>query len=155
MLVLLDLALGFVAPHLLIERIEKLLSGGGAGERRTVVKCAAEATKIQQSFRSSVERHAHAVEQINDARSRFAHGFYGRLVGEEVTAVNRVIKMLPGGVALALQILGGIDSALGADRMRALYRNDGEQIHLPTHLRDLDNCRKPSQPAANNDDFRI
>ena len=30
-LVFLDLALGFETPHLFIERVEKLLSGGGAG----------------------------------------------------------------------------------------------------------------------------
>src|SRR5579864_141341 len=39
--------------------------------------------------------------------------------------------------------------------MRALHRHNGKQIHLPAHLRDLDDRRKARQPAANNDDPRI
>src|ERR1700733_3354688 len=37
MLILLDLAFGFVAPDLFVERIEKLLAGGCAGERGAVI----------------------------------------------------------------------------------------------------------------------
>ena len=153
-LVLLDLAFGFVAPHLLIERVEKLLAGGGAGEGRAVVEGAAEAAEVEQSFRRAVERHAHAVEQVDDARGRFAHGFHGRLVGEEVAAVDGVVEMLPGGVAFALQILGGIDAALRADRVRALHRHDGEQVNVAAHLGDLDDGGQACQPAADHDDFR-
>ena len=44
---LVDLAFGLEAAHLLVERVEQLLSGGGAGKRRAMVERAAEAAKIQ------------------------------------------------------------------------------------------------------------
>ncbi len=150
-----DLAFGLVAAHLLVERVEKLLAGGGAGEGGAVVERAAEAAEVEQAFRRAVEGHAHAVEQIDDAGRGFAHGLDRRLVGEEVAAVDGVVEVLPGGIAFALQILGGVDAALGADRVRALHRHDGEQVDVPAHLGDLDDGGKSGQPAADHDDFRI
>ena len=50
-LVLGDLALGLVAAHLLVERVEQLLAGGGAGEGRAVVERAAEAAEVEQALR--------------------------------------------------------------------------------------------------------
>ncbi len=153
--ILLDFAFGLVAAHLLIERVEKLLPGGGAGEGGAVVKRPAKAAEIEQAFGRAVERNAHAVEQVDDAGRGVAHGFYGGLVGQEVAAVDRVIEVLPGGVAFALQVLGRVDAALCADGMGALYRDNGEQIHLAAHLGDLDDGGKTRQAAADNDNFRI
>ena len=102
MLVLLDFAFRLIAAHLFVEGVEKLLSGGRTGECRAVVERPAETAKIQQAFRSAIERHTHAVEQVNDARRSLAHGFDRRLVGQKVAAINGVVKVLPGGVALAL-----------------------------------------------------
>ena len=150
-----DLAFGLVAAHLLIERVEKLLAGGRAGEGGAVEERAAEAAEVEQSLRGAVERHAHAVEQIDDAGSGFAHGLDRRLVGQEVAAIDGVVEMLPGGIAFALQIFGGVDAALGADRVRALYRHDGEQVDVSAHLGDLDDGGKSRQAAADHYDFRI
>ena len=154
-LVLRDLAFGLVAAHLLVERVEKLLAGGGAGEGGAVVERAAEAAEVEQPFGRAVEGHAHAVEQVDDAGRGFAHGLDRRLVGEEVAAVDGVVEVLPGGVAFALEILGGVDAALRADRVRALHRHDGEQIDVPAHLGDLDDGGKSGQAAADHYNFRI
>ena len=97
-----NFAFGFVAPYLLIERVQKLLPGGCAGEGGAVVERSAETAKIEQAFRRAVERNAHAVQQVDDARRCIAHRLHRRLVGQKVAAVNRVVKVLPGGVALAL-----------------------------------------------------
>src|SRR5580704_5774476 len=153
-LVLLHFAFGLITAYLLIERVEKLLSGSGSGKSGAVIERAAEAAKIEQAFGSTIKRHAHAIEQINNSRRGFAHRFYGRLIGKEVAAINRVVEVLPGGIALAFQILGRVDAALGAYRVRTLYRDDGKQIHLPTHLRDLDDRGKARQSAADDNDFR-
>src|SRR6266446_9758832 len=126
MLVLLYLAFGFVAADLLVERVEKLLAGGCSGERGTVVEGAAEAAKVEQTFGRAIERNAHAVEQIDNAGRGVAHGFDRRLVGEEVASVDGVVEVLPGGIAFAFQVLGGVDASLRANRVRALYGNDGE-----------------------------
>ena len=154
-LVFLDLAFGFVAPHLLVERVEKLLAGGGAGEGSAVVQRSAEAAEIEQTFGRAVKWHAHAIEQIDDAGRGLAHRLDRRLVGEKIAAVDGVVKVLPGGIAFALQVLGGVDSALRADGMRALDRDDGEEIDLAAHFGDLDYGRKACKPATYDDDFWI
>ncbi|MMZ66434.1 hypothetical protein D1872_289330 [compost metagenome] len=48
----------------------------------------AEAAEVQQSFRCPVKHDAHAVHEMNDPRSRFAHRFYRRLVGQKVPAID-------------------------------------------------------------------
>ena len=151
-LVLLHLAFGLVAAHLLVERVEQLLAGGGAGKGGAVVERAAEAAEVEQPFGGAIEGHAHAVQQIDDRRSGLAHGLDRRLVGQKVAAVDGVVEVLVGGVALALQVLGGVDAALRADRVRALDRDDGEQVDRAAGLGDLDDRREPGQPSANHDD---
>ena len=151
-LVLLDLAFGLVAAHLLVERVEQLLAGGGAGKRGAVVERAAEAAEIEQPLGRAIEGHAHAVEQIDDGGRGLAHGLHRRLVGEEVAAVDGVVKVLRGGVAFALEIFGGVDAALRADRVRALDRDDGKQVDRAAGLGDFDDRRQARQPSANHDD---
>ena len=116
--------LGLETADLLVERVKQLLAGGCSGKSCAMEKRASEAPEIQQALRRAVEHHAHAIEQIDNRRRRFAHALHQRLIGEEIAAVNRVVKMFPGGIAFALQVFGGVDAALGAHRMRALYRND-------------------------------
>src|ERR1700746_4207090 len=100
MLVLLHLPFGFVPADLLIEGVEKLLAGSCPGECSAVIESPAEAAKVEQAFGSAIERNAHAIEQIDDARRSLAHVFDRRLVGQKISAVNCVVKMLPGRVAL-------------------------------------------------------
>src|ERR1700730_2207562 len=149
----LHFAFGLVAPHLLVERVEELLTGGSAGESSAIVERASEATEIEQPLRGAVEGHAHAVEQIDDARRSIAHGLDRWLVPQEISTIDGVVKMLPGGIALALEVLGGVDPALSTDRVRALHRHDGEQFHLSAHLGNLDDRGESCQAAANHDDL--
>ncbi len=153
MLVLLHLALGFVAADLFVERVEKLLAGGCSGEGGAVIERAAKAAEVEQTFGSAIERNAHAVEQVNDAGSGLAHGLDRRLVGEEVAAVDGVVEMDPGGIAFALQVLGGVDASLRANRVRALYGDDREQVNLTAHFGDLDDGGEAGEAAAHYDDF--
>jgi hypothetical protein len=108
--------------------------------------------KAVRALGSAVEGHAHAVEEVDDGRGGLAHGLDGSLVGEEVAAVDGVVKVLVGGVALALEVLGGVDAALGADRVRTLDGDDGEQVDGAACFGDLDDRREPGQPSANDDD---
>ena len=78
-----------------------------------------------------------------------------RLVGQEVAAVDGVVEVDPGGVAFALQVLGGVDAALRADRVRPLDRNDGEQVDVTAHLGNLDGRGQSRQSATHNDDLRM
>src|SRR6202451_432918 len=99
MLIFLNLAFGLVAAHLFVERVEQLLSGGGSGKCGAVIERPAKAAEIQQAFGGAIKRHAHTVEEVDDAGSSLAHGFHGRLVGQKVAAINDVVEMLPGGIA--------------------------------------------------------
>ena len=114
-LVLLYLAFGLVPPHLLVERVKQLLPSGSACKRCAVVERSAKAAKIQQPFWRAIERHAHAIKQIDNRRRGLAHRLHRRLVRQKIAAVNRVVKVLVGGVAFALQILGSVNAALRAN----------------------------------------
>src|SRR5581483_8064470 len=89
------------------------------------------------------------------AGRHLAHGLYRRLVGEEVAAIDGVVEMVPGGVTLALQILGGVDAALGADRVRPLHRNDGEEVDVTSHLGNFDGGRQSCQSATDDNNLRM
>ena len=112
-----DSSFGFVAPHLLIERIQQLLASGCSREGGAVIESSAKTAKIEQSFRGAIEGNAHAIEKIDNCGRSLAHVFYGRLIGKEVAAVNSVVKVLPRSVALTLQVLRGVDPALRAHRV--------------------------------------
>src|SRR5437868_4601557 len=59
-LVLLHFAFGFVPAHLLVERVKKLLAGGGPSERGAVVQSSAKAAEIEQTFGRAIKRYANA-----------------------------------------------------------------------------------------------
>ena len=147
-----DFAFGFVAADLLVEGVEKLLAGGGAGEGGAVVEGATEAAEVEETFGGAVEGDAHAVEQVDDGGCGLAHGLDGRLVGEEVAAVDGVVEVLVGGVAFALEVLGGVDAALGADGVGALDGDDGEEVDAAAGFGDLDDGGEPGEASADHDD---
>jgi hypothetical protein len=151
-LVLLDFALGLVAADLLVERVEQLLAGGCAGKGGAVVERAAETAEVEQTFGRAIEGDAHAVEQIDDGRRGLAHGFDRRLVGEKIAAVDGVVEVLRGGVAFALEIFGGVDAALRANRVRALDGNDGKQIDRAAGFGDFDYRGESGEASAHHDD---
>src|SRR5207237_479895 len=68
----------------------------------------------------AVERHAHAIQQIDDARRPIAHLQHGRLIGEKIPAQHRLVEVHPLGVTLLTRdFVAGVDPALGAYRVRA------------------------------------
>ncbi len=152
---LVNLTFGLVATHLLVERIEKLLTGRRTRKSRPVEERSAEATEIEQPFSCAIEGNSHAVEQIDDARRGIAHSFYRRLVRQKIAAVNGVVEVLPRRVAFALQVLGSVDAALRAHRMRALHGDNREQINLAAHFGHFDHGSESRQAAAYYNDLRI
>src|SRR5471030_2408690 len=141
-----DATLRFVAPYLLIQSIEKLLACRGAGKRGPIEKSAAKPPKIQQTFRRTVEGNTHAIQQIDDGRRSLTHGLDRRLVGKKIAAVNRVVKVLPRGIAFALEVLGSVNATLRAYGVRSFHRHDGKQINVTTGFCDLDDRRQPGEP---------
>ncbi len=144
------LALYFQGAHLLIECVEQLLAGGGAGECGAALLSSTESAQVKQAFGRAVEHHAHAVEKVHDAWRRFAHAAYLRLVGQEIAAVDGVVEMLVHAVAFALGVQGRVDAALRASGMRALERHQREQVNLQSGFHNLECCHKPGKAAAYN-----
>ncbi len=144
------LALNLQGAHLLVERVEQLLAGGGAGECGAPLLGAAESAQVKQAFRRTVEHHAHAVEKVHDAWRRFAHAAHLRLVGQEIAAVDGVVEMLVHAVAFALGVQGRVDAALCAGGMRALEGHQREQVNLQSGFHNFERCHKPGKAAAYN-----
>ncbi len=64
-------------------------------------------------------------------------------------------KCLTGVVALALEVLGGVDAALGADGVRALDGDDGEEVDVAAGLGDLDDGGEAGEASADDDDSGV
>ena len=107
----------FPAANLLIQRIQQLLACRRAGKCRTVILRAAETAEIQQALWSTAEHNAHPVHEVDDAWRRIAHRFNRRLVRKKVSAVYRIVKMLPGGVAFTFRINRAVNAALRTNGM--------------------------------------
>ena len=86
------------------------------------------------------------------AGARRGHVADGGLVGEEVAAVDGVVEVLADGVALALEVLAGVDAALRADGVRTLDRHDGEEIDGAAGLGDLDDGGETGEASSDDDD---
>ena len=80
-----------------------------------MVERTAESAEIQQTFRRTVKRHSHTIQQVDNCGRGLTHVLYGRLVGKKVSAIDGVVEVLPDGVALALQVLGSVNPTLRAD----------------------------------------
>jgi hypothetical protein len=63
--------------------------------------------------------------------------------------------MFPGRIAFAFEIFGGVDSALGADRMRALDGHDGKKFRVHAMFSDANCGHQAGESTAHDDDFRV
>src|SRR5580704_10204932 len=144
-----------MAADLLIERVQKLLPCRCTGERRAVIQSAAEAPVIQQSLRRTIERDAHAVEQIDDARRRFAHALDQRLIRQKIAAVNGVVKVLLRSVAFALLVFRRVYAALRAHRMRPLYRHDRKKLNGHACFRHANGSHQAGETSTHDNNFRL
>ncbi len=61
-------------------------------------------------------------------------------------------KCLPGGVAFAFEVFGGVDAALRADGVGALDGDDGEEVDGAALFGDLDDGGEAGEASANDDD---
>ena len=104
-------------------------------------------------FGRAVERHAHAIEQIDDPGRPVGHFQHRRLIGQEIAAEHGLIEMLPLAVALlAGDFVAGIDAALGADAVAALDRHHGKQIDRDAFFGQFDRAGQSGQSAADDND---
>ena len=144
------------AADLLVERVEQLLAGRGAGEGGALEERAAEAALIAKAFRRAIERHAQAIHQVDDLRPPLGHFLDRRLMLQEVAAVDGVVEVQPLAVALLPRdVVDAVDAALGADAVRALDRRQAHQVDVDAQLGQLHRGRQPGQPAADDHDSLV
>ncbi len=123
----------------------------GARERRSVKEGAAEAPKVEQALRGSVERNAHAVEHEDDVRRGVAHALHGRLIREKVAAVNRLFEVHLRRVAFAARIHAGVDAALGACGVGPAYGDKRKEIHGNAGFAELDDGHQSGETSTDDD----
>ena len=151
--VFIDFSRRFPFTNLFIERVKKLLTRRCARKSRSMMQSSAETPKIEKAFLRPRKRNAHSIEQIDDLRRHLAHLLHGRLVRQKIAAVNRVVEMFPRRIAFAFRVYRAVNSALSADRMRAFYRNDRNQIDFVPGFGNFHRRRKSRQTAADNSYF--
>ena len=139
----------FPAPHLLVECVEQLLAGGGAGKSRAAIERAAKTALIAKTFGRAIEGHAQPVHQVDDLRRPIGHFLDRRLMLEEIAAVDRVVEMFPLVVAqLPGEIVDAVDAALGARAVRPLDRQEAHQPDGAIEFGQFHRGRQPGQSAA-------
>ena len=149
MLELVHLARHFPAPHLLVQGINQLLSGGGAGKGRPLVERAAEAAVVAKTLRSAVEGHAQAVQQVQDSRGPVGQFLDRRLVLEEIASVDGVVQVFPLAVAqLPGEVVDAVDSALGAAAMGAFHVREAHQANVALQFGQFHGRCQSGQAAA-------
>lgn len=147
-----DGAAGFKSSHLLIEGVQKLLSGGGAGVCGSVLERSAESSEREESFGGAVEGDAHSVEEVDDGGGSFGHSHDRGLVVKEVSAGDGVFKVEVGRVAFSAEIDGAVDSALRTDAVAPLDGDKGEELYLVPGFCELHGGHEAGKASSNYDD---
>lgn len=118
------LAFNLKGAHLLVERIEELLTGCCTGKGSASFLRTAESAQVKQALRGSIEHNAHTVEHVDDFWGGFAHGAYLWLVRQKVATVNGVVEVLVYRIAFAFGVQSCVYASLRAGGMRALEGNE-------------------------------
>ena len=148
---LLDQPFDFPASDLLVQSIEKLLTGGGSSKRSPLVKGPAKASAIDVTFGGSIEGNAQAIHQDDDLRGPVGHLFDRRLVWKEVTAVDRIVEVIPLVVPLLTGlIVDAIDTPLGTDAVGTLHWGQAQKIDRNAQFSEFHRRRESGQSATDN-----
>ena len=79
-----------------------------------------------------------------------------RLAGAEVAALDRVVEQPEDAVAVVVVVLGGVDAALGGDRVGAARAVlEAEALHLVAELAEARRGRGAGQAGADDDDGEL
>ncbi len=103
-----------LTTNLFVQRVQQLLAGCRTGKGGSFVERAAESTTIQKAFARAVEGNTETIHQIDDLGSPERHLLDRRLMIQEITAVDGIVKVLPLVVAkLTGLVVATVDSTLG------------------------------------------
>ena len=97
---------------------QQLLAGLAPGVERARHLGAAEAAVVEQAAVLAGEGHALGDALVDDVDRHLGQAVDVGLAGPVVAALHRVVEEAVDRVAVALVVLGGVDAALGGDRVR-------------------------------------
>ncbi len=117
--VALDRAGGDLALERLVGADQQLLAGLPAGVERAGDLHAAEGAVVEQAAVLPGERDALGDALVDDVPAHLGEAVDVGLAGAVVAALDGVVEEPVDGVAVALVVLGGVDAALGGDRVGA------------------------------------
>jgi hypothetical protein len=103
--------------HLLVGPQQQLLAGLATGVERAAHLGATEGPVVQQAAVLPGEGHPLRHHLVDDVHRHLGEPVHVRLAGAEVASLDRVVEEALHRVAVALVVLGGVDPALGRDRV--------------------------------------
>ena len=157
----LDHLVARVAPHgaggdLPLEGLvgadQQLLAGLAAGVERARDLDAAERAVVEQAAVLAGERHALGDALVDDVGADLGQAVDVGLARAVVAALDGVVEEPVDGVAVALVVLGGVDAALGRDRVGAARGVlVAERLHDVPGLAERRRRARPGQTGADHD----
>ena len=135
---------------------QKLLSRLAAGIERTRYLRAAERTVGQQAAVFAGERNALAHALIDDQVGNLGQTVDVGFAGAVVAALDRVVEQAVYRVVVVLVVLGGVDTALGCDRVGAAGRIlNAEYFDVVTQFAERSGCGSASETRTDNNDVEF
>ena len=152
----LDVAEADLAGELLVGADQQLLAGLAAGVERAADLGAAEAAVVEQAAVLAGERHALGDHLVDDVDRHLGEAVHVGLTGAEVAALDRVVEQAVDAVAVALVVLGGVDAALGGDRVGAARRVvERERLDLVAEFGHRGRGRRAGESGADDDHLEL
>jgi hypothetical protein len=146
--------------HLARERLvgaeQQLLTGLAPGVEGAADLGATEGAVGEQAAVLASERDPLRGALVDDLVRDLREPVDVRLAGAVVAALHGVVEETEDRVAVAVVVLGGVDPALGGDRVRTARRVvEGEDLHLVAQLTHRGGGRGPGQAGPDDDHLEL
>ena len=132
---------------------QELLAGLAAAVEGALELGAAEGAGVEQAAVLAGERHPLGDALVDDVDRRLGEPVDVRLPAAEVAALDGVVEEAVDAVAVVAVVLGGVDPALGGDRVGAAGRVlEAERQDVVAQLGEAGGGAGPGEPGADDDD---
>ena len=139
-----------------VQHQQELLARLAAGVERTRNLRAAERTVGQQAAVLAGEGNALADALVDDEVGDLGQTVDVGLAGAVVAALDRIVEEPVDRVVVVLVVLGGVDTALGCDRVGAAGRVlDAEHLDVVAQFAERSGCGGAAQTRADDDDVEF
>ena len=145
-----------LALERLVGAEQELLAGLAAGVEGARHLGAAERAVVEQAAVLAGEGHALGHALVDDVDRQLGEAVDVGLAGAEVAALDRVVEQPEDAVAVVVVVLGGVDAALGGDRVGAARAVlEAEALHVVAELAEAGRGRGAGQAGAHHQDGEL